>query len=135
MALINWDDSYSVKIESIDKQHMKLVGMINEFYENIRSKSNKEIISELIKNMKEYIKFHFKSEEDLLKINRYPDYHKHKIEHERFINKVTDFETRFNNGHLILSFEITNFLKDWLKKHIQGTDKKYSDFLISKGVK
>ncbi len=135
MALINWDDSLSVGIESVDKQHMKLVEMINEFYENIRSKSNKEVISALIKDMKNYIEFHFMSEEELLKTNHYPNYMEHKIEHEIFVNKVTDVETRFNSGQLVLSFEITNFLKDWLKKHIKGTDKKYSDFLISKGVK
>jgi hemerythrin-like metal-binding protein len=135
MALITWDESLSVGIESIDKQHMKLVDMINEFYESIRSKSTEEVLSDLIKHMREYVVFHFNSEEELLKLNRYPDYLDHKIEHEMFVNKVEDFEKRFNSGQLILSFEITNFLKSWLKNHIQGTDKKYSDFLISRGVK
>jgi hemerythrin len=28
-----------------------------------------------------------------------------------------------------------DFLKDWLIKHINGTDKQYSKFLIDKGAK
>jgi hemerythrin len=31
--------------------------------------------------------------------------------------------------------EVLNFLKGWLVKHIQGTDKKYGPFLNAKGVK
>ena len=30
MGLIKWDDSYSVHIVEIDKQHQKLVDMLNE---------------------------------------------------------------------------------------------------------
>jgi hemerythrin len=48
---------------------------------------------------------------------------------------VLDLEDRYNNGGLVVSFEITTFLKKWLIDHIQGTDKEYSDFLIAKGVK
>ena len=109
--------------------------MINEFYENIRIKSGKEVIAVLIKNMKEYIKFHFSSEEKLLLMSGYTELEKHKEEHKLFVEKVLEFEDRFNRGTLLLSFEITNSLKDWLKKHIQGTDKKYSVFLHAKGVK
>ena len=33
-----------------------------------------------------------------------------------------------------LSLQVMNFLKDWLLKHIQGSDKKYAPFLNAKGV-
>ncbi len=134
MALIKWDESLSVGIESIDKQHMKLVGMINEFYDNIKDRSSRDVISDLIKNMQEYIAYHFKTEEELFLRFGYPAFGEHKKEHEDFENKVADFKERFNSGKLMVSFEITNFLKSWLKGHIQGTDKKYTDFLKSKGV-
>ena len=38
-------------------------------------------------------------------------------------------------GKIGLSIKIMHFLRDWLKGHILGTDQKYSDFLVSKGVK
>ncbi len=65
----------------------------------------------------------------------YPDYITHKKEHDIFIAKVSDLEKRFKSGGIIITFEITSFLKDWLKTHINGTDKKYSNFFIKHGVR
>jgi len=62
-------------------------------------------------------------------------YEVHKAEHDEFIAKVSEVEEKFNSGKLVLSIEVTIFLKDWLKNHVQGTDKKYSDFFIKNGVK
>jgi hemerythrin len=135
MAYLNWNNTLSVNIESIDKQHQKLIDLINDFYDNLQKRQNKENIVTLIAGMKDYTCKHFMAEERLMKQHAYPDYEAHKCEHDAFIAKVTDLETRHNKGTLIVSFEITSFLKDWLKNHIQGVDKKYSDFFIQNGVK
>jgi hemerythrin-like metal-binding protein len=65
----------------------------------------------------------------------YPYYKNHKREHDLFIAKVAEVEEKLKSGQLILSLEMTMFLKDWLKKHIQGTDMKYSDFFVEKGLR
>ena len=135
MALFKWDESLSVKIQSIDKQHMKLIDMINDFYENINSRSNGENISKLIKGMREYTQIHFSSEEREMVKYSYPNYEEHKLEHIIFIEKVMAVEEKIKIGKLIVSFEITGFLKDWLKNHILHTDKQYSNFFIEKGLK
>ncbi len=134
MAIIKWSEDYSVKIESIDKQHKVLVDMINEFNENIKTESYKALIGDLIKKMKEYAIFHFTTEEDLFKKYNFSDYETHKYEHDDFAEKVVSLEKRFLEGKMVLSFEITDFLKNWLLNHIQGTDMKYSKFLREKGV-
>ena len=108
--------------------------MINEFYELIKTKSSNELISNLIRRMKEYTVVHFTKEENLFKKHNFPYSAEHKKEHQDFVDKVIDLETRFNEGHMIMSFEITTFLKSWLIKHIQGTDMKYTKFLVEKGV-
>ena len=78
MAAINWNEGYSVKIETIDNQHKKLIELINSFYENINNGSNKERLLELIKAMKDYTIYHFSTEEKYLKKVKYPDFNKHK---------------------------------------------------------
>ncbi len=135
MAFINWSEDYSVKIESIDIQHKKLVEMINRFYDDLKSKSNNELIGNLIADMKNYTVYHFTTEENLFKKYEFPEFETHKKEHDDFVNKVIDFEKRFKEGKMILSFEITDFLKKWLINHIQETDKNYSKFLKEKGVR
>ncbi len=135
MAFMKWNESLSVKINSFDEEHKIIIEMINYFYDHISDQSNEEIISSSIQKMKDYTQFHFKSEENYMTKYNYPDYHSHKKEHDLFIEKVQDLEDRFNAGGIIITYEITSFLKDWLKNHINGTDKKYSDFFVDKGVK
>lgn len=134
MAYFEWDENLSVKISSIDDQHKKLVEMINVFYQNIKDNSGNDQISKLVRGMKDYTRQHFSTEENYMRKFNYPDYDAHKKEHDMFITKVNELEDKLNQRKMVLSFEITKFLKEWVKNHIQGTDKKYSDFFVSKGV-
>lgn len=134
MAFLNWTDSLSVKIDSIDEQHKKLIELINSFYEQVSHRTNDENISILIKGMREYTQMHFEYEERYMRQFNYPDYIIHKKEHDMFISKVAAVEEKVNKGTVVLSFEITSFLKDWIKNHIQGSDKKYTGFFIKNGI-
>lgn len=135
MAAIYWTDSLSVKIDSIDSEHKTLIDMINEFYENINKKSNNENILSLIKGLKNYSIQHFGREEMLMRQYSYPHFEDHKKQHNDFILKVISIEEKVKKGTIIISFEITNFLRDWLKHHIQDTDKKYTEFFLTHGLK
>ena len=85
MAAITWDETLSVKVNSIDLQHKKLIDLINSFYENLDKKSNKEKILTLIRALKDYTLFHFSTEERYMKQAGYPDFEKHKAEHQKLI--------------------------------------------------
>jgi hemerythrin len=54
--------------------------------------------------------------------------------HQAFIEKVGDVRTKLLNGQVVLSFEITTFLKDWLTNHIKGDDKAYSKHFNENGL-
>ncbi len=135
MALFSWSEDLSVKIKSIDEQHMKLINMINDFYENISNRSSKENISILIDEMKKYTFEHFSFEEKYMIQFGYADYEAHKKEHDLFVTRVDEIEKMFNDGKFFVSLEVTVFIKDWLRTHIQGEDMKYSEFFIKNGIK
>ena len=78
---------------------------------------------------------HFATEEMLMQSHGYPDYPTHKAEHEQLASKVVDFQNKFLSKEVGLTIEVMEFLKDWLSKHILASDKKYSPFLNSKGVR
>ncbi len=134
MAYFNWTDDLSVHIPSIDEQHKKLISMINDFYDSFKSGHNREKLVELVAGLKEYTSYHFTTEENLLTKHGYEDYDNHKKQHDTFVEKVNDFQERIESGKLVVSVEVTNFLKDWLINHIQKTDREYSSFLVGKGV-
>ncbi len=135
MALITWTDSYSVKVKEFDQQHQKLVSLINDLHEAMKAGKAKNIMEMMLDELESYTAYHFKSEEDQMKKHTYPDMAKHIDEHIGFVKKVQDFKAQYSAGKATLSLEISNFLRDWLLNHINGTDKKYSDFFNQKGVK
>ena len=135
MALIKWDDSFSVKVAEIDRQHQKLISMINELNDAMKQGKGKDILGKIVNGLISYTATHFKTEENYFERFGYPDANQHKKEHIAFVQKVSDFKNGFEKGKLSLSIEVMNFLSDWLQNHIKGTDKKYSQFFNGKGLK
>ena len=129
MALLTWNDSYSVKVDKMDEQHQKLFGLINSFYDEVGKQSQDKLIFDLIAGIKDYTILHFNEEEQLMQQCNYPGLTEHKKEHADFISKVSDLEEKLKSGKMIISFEITNFLKDWIKKHINESDQQYSAYI------
>ena len=135
MALIQWSNDLSVQIEIIDKQHQKLIAMINEINDAMRQGKGREIVGKIIDGLVSYTQTHFAVEENYFKQFAYPDTARHVVEHQEFVKKAAAFQSDFKNGKLTLSVQVINFLSDWLKHHILGTDKKYVPFLQQKGLK
>lgn len=135
MAYINWTENLSVSVSSVDEQHKKWIGLINDFYEGIAQNQNKETILKLLIGMKNYTFTHFSHEERLMKQANYPDFEKHKKNHDEFVKKVNDFHERYASGKLLLSLEITGTIKAWITEHIMKTDKLYSSYMSKAGIK
>ena len=134
MATIDWTEKFSVGVKSIDDQHKELFNLLNNFYAGFEKQTPQNKLLSLIKPLADYASMHFAIEEGYMKRCEYPELKEHQLEHQRFIDKVRDYETRHLNGKLIVTIEITNFIRDWLTNHIMVVDKKYSNFLIKKGV-
>ncbi len=130
--LMIWQDGYSIHMDEIDRQHRRLVELINELHAGMKKGENRESLGKTFDSLVEYTARHFGYEEKLFTQYGYPEYQAHKTAHEKLVEKVLDFKTRFENNEAFVSMELMAFLKDWLVKHIQGTDKKYAPFLIEK---
>ena len=135
MALIQWDDSLSVNIVEIDKQHQKLIALINELGDAMSLGQGRTVVGKIISALLEYTETHFKAEERYFTVFGYPEATGHKKEHAKFIAKVSEFKERVEKGQLALSIDVMNFLSDWLRHHIKGVDKKYTAFFNEKGLK
>jgi hemerythrin len=134
MALITWNENYSVKVKQFDDQHQKLIDMLNELHESMKVGKGKVALEKILHGLIQYTQNHFSSEERLMKQYNYPEYEKHKKEHNLLVMQVLDLQKMYKNGTAILTQDVMQFLKDWLQKHIQGEDKKYGPFLNNKGV-
>ena len=136
MAFIDWSDAkLSVGVGELDDQHKKLVALVNELHEAMRAGKSREVMHHMVTQLKKYVRDHFTAEEKYMQTFAYPDMAVHTAEHNQFVEKVLDFELELSEGRAIMSIQVMTFLRDWLATHIQGTDKKYTEFFNAKGLK
>ena len=134
MPVIQWDDSFSVNVAEIDRQHQKLVLMINNLYDAMGEGKGKGVLGKIIDELINYTASHFKTEEKYFDMLKYPHSANHKKEHSDFVQKVTDFKANFDAGKTWLSVKVMNFLRTWLQNHIKGADKEYGPFFNEHGL-
>jgi hemerythrin len=135
MAFVQWDQKLSVGIMQIDTQHKKLVSMINEMYQAMSEGKGNDAVGKVVNDLIAYTRTHFAAEEKLMQSNGYPDYNAHKAVHDKMTQQVLQIQEDFTAGRVALSTKLATFLKDWLVKHIMGTDQKYAPYLHGKGIK
>ena len=131
---LEWKPEYDVGIESIDRQHRKLVGMINNLQTAVDYSTGEEFERKALDDLVDYTRTHFKYEEGLMEQNGYPDFEAHRAEHERMIATVDEVLETYRQDQDNAMKKAAAFLRAWLINHINGTDKQYSQFLIDKGV-
>ncbi|WP_020611976.1 bacteriohemerythrin [Sediminispirochaeta bajacaliforniensis] len=135
MALISWNQSLSVGVDTFDDQHKVLIGHLNALHDAMRNGKSNEIIAKVLDELVKYTVYHFSSEEKAFEQYDYPDTDKHKAEHQFFTQKAIDLQEQFQAGKLFISVDALNFLMDWVQNHILGSDAAYRSFFDGKMVK
>ncbi len=91
-----------------------MIDAINELHNAMSSGKGKLALEGILNGLAGYATSHFASEEEEIVRHGYPDYEA--------------------QGRVPLSHEVSDFLSNWLNKHIAGTDKQYSSFMNGVGV-
>lgn len=129
---VTWQDSYSVGIESIDTDHKKLLGLINQLQSAAHYKTDDQMIEDILNQLIDYTKYHFTREEGMMQDCEYPDFEAHKQQHEDMIKQVTKYIDEYRVDKTRTIEEVAVYLKTWLVNHINGTDQKYTPYLKGK---
>lgn len=130
MPLIKWDDAlFSVNHAEFDNHHKKLVDLINELHSAMMKRTGKEALKEILLELKKYTEYHFKAEENQMITANYPDFENHKKQHSDFVKELENLIQSYEWGKREVGIDTMEFLKEWLFKHIQMTDKKYVPYL------
>lgn len=135
MPIITWEKEFSVGVAEIDGHHKQLISMINELYFAMSQDRGQALVNNIIHEMLDYAKMHFAAEEAHMHQCEYLGALQHHREHEKFIKKAEEFFNRTQEGAFVLSFEVIQFLSDWLKSHILETDMKYAPLFKEKELR
>jgi hemerythrin len=135
VALLAWNNTYSVGVQSIDDQHAGLFASLNELHAAMLKGQERSITGRLLQDLLAYTQSHFSAEESLLARAHYPGLAEHRAKHQDLSAQVAGYAERFSRGEAALSVHLIDFLRDWLTSHILREDRAYSGWLSQAGLR
>jgi len=122
-AMMEWNEALKVGHSVIDRDHQRLVGLINALGEAMSSGQGSNVCGNVLNELVGYTKTHFATEEQLMSLHHYAAASAHRAEHAKLVQEVVDFQNRFNTGKATISVALLHFLMEWLTHHILESDK------------
>jgi len=119
-------EEYKIGIETIDEQHKTLFELTEKTYQLLKNDftlDKYDKIIHLIEELRDYTKFHFKTEEEYMESIGYKRMFTQKIEHEAFVKQLQDVDLKkidVDQDEYII--KLLQFLNDWLVEHILEKD-------------
>lgn len=124
MGIIKWDAKYEVKVKKIDRQHRKIVDILNELYDLQNSEADRGKIEKIFDELRDYISTHFRTEEAYLKEIGCDGYDQQKSEHTTFIDTICAYQKEYFKEKPLALINLFNYVWDWFANHILTVDKK-----------
>ncbi|MBU0472701.1 MAG: bacteriohemerythrin [Bacteroidetes bacterium] len=134
MNYVEWDETVIVNHTSMDKEHKKMVEDTNKLYSYLTSNKTAKANKLLVKIVHD-LKYHFETEDLLMQKSKIPQYISHKLEHERFYNKIRDILTKIELGKETLTIDHLKIVKLWFFNHLKFKDKPLANFLNEHNIK
>lgn len=127
---IVWKDSFNTGYKRIDGQHEKFLGMLNRLYEinddkDLNNIKIREEFNSVLKDTIDYMVYHFRTEEDIMKAINYKNLIKHSSKHRDFSNKIFDEVKNYTANNYIDIVSLITYLRNWLFNHILIEDKAF----------
>jgi len=124
MGIIQWDSKYEVDVKKIDRQHRKIVDILNKLYAGQEQIAKGKGMQKILDELRKYIATHFKTEEKYLREIECADYDLQKQEHNAFIEKICSYQQDYFQDKPMAVINLFNYVWDWFSHHILTVDKK-----------
>ncbi|MFA5329100.1 MAG: bacteriohemerythrin [Prolixibacteraceae bacterium] len=133
--MLNWNEDYSVGIQSIDNQHKELISLLNRLLEAMKHGEANEVNNQILFDLEKYSLLHFQKEEYFFQKFKFAGSQAHIAEHQSFVKKIAIMKADLKSGKYVLTIELLQFLKNWIEHHILIVDKAYSEYFRQNGLK
>jgi hemerythrin len=134
MAFIEFGKKNEVNIKEVDDQHRQLFVILNRLHDAVVEGKEQGELYAILDELIEYTVYHFQTEEKLFVEHDFPGYAVHKAEHDKLTGTAVDLQAKLRDGSATLSFELLDFLHDWLMQHTLGLDQEMGPYLNERGI-
>jgi len=126
-----WNSRFEMGIPILDEQHKTLFGIYLELEELLTdSVIVKEKIWYVIQRLQAYTRYHFVTEENLLREASYKDLEKQVENHKLFIRLSKQFTQELHYLNPLILENMVIFIKKWLLSHILKEDRMYMECVV-----
>jgi len=132
LALL-WKDELLTGVAVIDEQHKELFARIENLLDACNQGKGKAEVANTVDFLAEYIKIHFRDEEEIQRNSGYPEYEAHKAMHDQWVREVAELREQLaTDGPTVrLVLKVNRTVVDWLTQHILKVDKRLAEYLRS----
>ena len=134
VEIFPWNESFQTGLTEIDKQHEKLVLLLNELASHMAYDSELISLDGIFDELLQYSIYHFKTEENIwLKyLDDDPLVKGHSEEHRKFIEDIQILKGNISDRPVAAVLDdILSFLTHWLAFHILESDKRLAAIVSS----
>lgn len=121
-----WNPTLETGIEKIDEQHKELFRQVDILVD----RSQSERIPETLAFLGNYVIKHFRDEQVMHALTKYPWADEHKKMHQDFVAKYQEMKNKYeaSGDKLTVVLNINKVIIGWLKEHIMVQDKDFARF-------
>jgi diguanylate cyclase (GGDEF)-like protein/hemerythrin-like metal-binding protein/PAS domain S-box-containing protein len=134
-----WDENFNTGLSTVDKQHKKLVEILNTLARHIAYSSVEKDLDTILNELTDYTVYHFQTEEAIWHkhLPNDPLDSEHQTAHKNFVDTIVKLKSEQNTRPLIeIAEEALGFLARWLASHILEADRHmaYVVFALEDGL-
>ena len=129
MKPVHWRESYSVGIAELDEHHQYFFCLLNILQDALGQEKSESVVEMVLNELIEFARYHFATEEELMRKAEYPGLAKHSGEHAIVAARLAKLKERFQPREKDNGFALLDLVRSWLVAHFEQADKEYSVYL------
>ncbi len=133
--LIEWQESLKVGYEPIDRDHEKLVALINTLFDDIQAGCSRATLEDALFALADEVAAHFNHENTLMLIHHYPEQTTHLLEHRKLIDRLDTELDRIDLIDTDTLLQAIGFIDDWFVRHVVDSDARLAAFLAGQAAR
>jgi hemerythrin-like metal-binding protein len=122
-----------IGIGTFDREHSALLENVHELEAAVEGGKPQSATVPLLRKLADGIGEHFHAEEAMMAASKYPGLMLHAMKHQRLMEQLTAFRTRYSKDNAAMDMHSLNFLRDWFSTHIQKEDLNFGLWLNEHG--
>ncbi|GAK57067.1 hemerythrin-like metal-binding protein [Candidatus Vecturithrix granuli] len=130
MELVQWNDRYLIGVKEIDAQHKYFVTLVNELHSKMQQHQIREIKTEIVPKLVDYVRKHFKDEERIMRRHNYPGLQEQIKAHQEILSNVNAI-VNSNADAFPMAMKLMRLTTQWFLDHVLEHDLRLGKFLNS----